>query len=121
MTMSETVLAQEPWIRGLVFLSVLVAMAIWELAAPRRRHEIPRLLRWSNNIALVVIDTVLVRLMFPVLAVGLVLGGWLGTALAVFAVLPIATGVFGVCPINPLVGQSMRACAVPPQRRAHRV
>jgi hypothetical protein len=54
------------------------------------------------------------------LAVGLVLGGWFGTALAVFSVLPIATGVFGVCPINPLVGQSMRACAVPNHRRTHR-
>jgi hypothetical protein len=55
-----------------------------------------------------------------VLAVGLVLGGWLGTALGVFSVLPIGTGVFGVCPINPLVGQPMRACAVPTGRRAHR-
>jgi hypothetical protein len=54
-----------------------------------------------------------------VLAIGLVLGGWLGTALAVFSVLPIATGVFGVCPINPLVGQSMRACALPTGRRSH--
>jgi hypothetical protein len=54
-----------------------------------------------------------------VLAVGLVLGGWLGTALAAFSVLPVATGVFGVCPINPLVGQSMRACAVPTDRRSH--
>ena len=50
------------------------------------------------------------------LAAGLVLGGWLGTALAVFSVLPIATGVFGVCPINPLFGQSFRACAVPTRR-----
>jgi hypothetical protein len=54
-----------------------------------------------------------------VLAIGLVLGGWLGTALAVFSVLPIATGVFGVCPINPLFGQSMRACALPTERRSH--
>jgi len=53
------------------------------------------------------------------IAVGLVVGGWFGTALAVFALLPIATGVFGVCPINPLVGQPMRACAVPAKRRAH--
>ncbi len=53
-----------------------------------------------------------------VLAVGLVVGGWLGTALAVFSVLPIATGVFGVCPINPLFGQPLRACAVPTNRRA---
>ncbi len=53
------------------------------------------------------------------LVVGLVVGGWLGTALAVFSLAPIATGVFGVCPINPLVGQPMRACAVPTKHRAH--
>jgi hypothetical protein len=40
-----------------------------------------------------------------------------GIALAVFAVLPIATGVFGVCPINPLFGEPVRACAVPTHRR----
>ncbi len=45
-------------------------MAVWEFSAPRRRREIPRLLRWSNNIALVVIDTILLRVTFPVLAVG---------------------------------------------------
>jgi hypothetical protein len=53
------------------------------------------------------------------LVVGLVAGGWFGTSLAVFAVLPIATGVFGVCPINPLIGQPVRACAVPTKRRTH--
>ena len=54
-----------------------------------------------------------------VLIVGLVVGGGLGTALAVFSVLPIATGVFGLCPINPLVGQPMRSCAVPARRTRH--
>lgn len=49
--------------------------------------------------------------------VGIVIGGGLGTGLALFAVLPIATGVFGVCPINPLFGQSVRACSVPAKRR----
>ena len=50
------------------------------------------------------------------LAVGIVIGDALGTALAVFAVLPIATGLFGVCPINPLFGQPLRACSVPTKR-----
>ncbi|KKN80753.1 hypothetical protein LCGC14_0327060 [marine sediment metagenome] len=48
-------------------------MALWEVAAPRRRREIPRLLRWTNNLGVVVIDTLLVRLTFPVVAVGLAL------------------------------------------------
>jgi hypothetical protein len=54
-----------------------------------------------------------------VLAAGILVGGGVGAALAVFAVLPIATGVFGLCPINPLFGQPMRACAVPVKRARH--
>ncbi len=72
--MEQTILSHEPEIRLVAFLAVLAAMALWEVAAPRRRREIPRLLRWSNNLALVVIDTVLVRLAFPVAAVGLAMG-----------------------------------------------
>tara|TARA_R110002094_G_C4854077_1_gene207168 strand:- start:78 stop:851 length:774 start_codon:yes stop_codon:yes gene_type:complete len=46
-------------------------MALWEIAAPRRRREIPRVIRWTNNLALVVVDTAILRLTFPILAVGL--------------------------------------------------
>lgn len=69
--MTESLLATEPRLRLIVFLGVLVAMAIWEFAAPRRRREIPRVIRWTNNLGLVVIDTIVLRLSFPILAVGL--------------------------------------------------
>ena len=46
-------------------------MALWEVAAPRRRRDIPRLLRWSSNLGIVGLDTLAVRLTFPVVAVGL--------------------------------------------------
>ncbi len=71
--MIKTILANEPMLRFAVFLGVLVAMAAWELAAPRRRQDIPRVLRWTNNLALVAVDTVILRLTFPILAVGLAL------------------------------------------------
>lgn len=71
--MTETLLANEPMLRLAVFLGVLVAMTGWELAAPRRRQDIPRVIRWTNNLALVVVDTVILRLTFPILAVGLAL------------------------------------------------
>jgi sterol desaturase/sphingolipid hydroxylase (fatty acid hydroxylase superfamily) len=71
--MIESILAQEATLRLTVFLAVLVAMALWEVAAPRRRQDIPRVIRWTNNLAMVVIDTVIVRLTFPILAVGLAL------------------------------------------------
>jgi len=48
-------------------------MAAWEVAAPRRRREIPRLLRWTNNLLVVVLDAMFVRLIFPLVAVGLAL------------------------------------------------
>jgi sterol desaturase/sphingolipid hydroxylase (fatty acid hydroxylase superfamily) len=69
--MSETILATEATIRLAIFLGVLAAMALWEVAAPRRRRVIPRVIRWTNNLALVVVDTVILRLSFPILAVGL--------------------------------------------------
>ena len=43
-------------------------MALWEVAAPRRRQEIPRVIRWTNNLALVIIDTVILRLTFPIVS-----------------------------------------------------
>ncbi|MBZ8134068.1 sterol desaturase family protein [Afifella sp. IM 167] len=69
--MSDLILSNEPLIRMGFFLGILLAMVIWEVAAPRRRREIPRLLRWSSNLGVVVIDTLLVRLTFPIVAVGL--------------------------------------------------
>ena len=54
------------------------------------------------------------------LVAAVLVGGALGVALGLFALLPIATGAFGVCPVNPLVGRPVRACAVParvPSRR----
>lgn len=76
----EAVVDHEPTIRLAVFFGILVGMAAWELAAPQRRVEIPRLIRWSNNLGLVALDAVLVRFLFPVVAVGLAViaqeNGW---------------------------------------------
>ena len=78
--MLQNILEQETAIRLTVFFGVLIGMAVWEIIVPRRRVEIPGLLRWSNNLALVVLDTLLVRLAFPVVAVGLAViaqeNGW---------------------------------------------
>lgn len=71
--MTEFLLSHEPITRMSVFLTVLFVMAIWEVWSPRRRVEVPRLLRWSNNLALIVIDSIAVRLLFPLAAVGLAL------------------------------------------------
>ncbi|MDO8840207.1 MAG: sterol desaturase family protein [Parvibaculum sp.] len=69
--MPETLLANEPMIRMGLFVGILGVMAFWEMAVPRRRREIPRLIRWTNNFGVVVLGTVLVRLAFPIVAVGM--------------------------------------------------
>lgn len=69
--MTEIFLTNEPLIRIGLFLGILSIMALWEVASPRRRREVPRLIRWSSNFGVVVIDTLLVRLTFPVVAVGM--------------------------------------------------
>lgn len=73
--MSDMLLNAEAAIRLAAFLGILVAMMLWEPSAPRRRQEIPRVLRWTNNLGLVVLDTVILRLTFPILAVGLAVIG----------------------------------------------
>jgi len=69
--MHEYILSHEPAIRLIAFLGVFAAMALWELAAPRRVLTVPKGWRWASNIGIVVLNTVLLRLLFPVAAVGL--------------------------------------------------
>ncbi len=73
--MTELILQHEPTIRLACFLGIFAAVAIWEAAAPRRARAIPRLVRWPNNIGVVVVNTLILRVVFPTAAVGLALLG----------------------------------------------
>jgi hypothetical protein len=53
------------------FFGIFAVMALWELAAPRRRLTQPKALRWANNIGLVFFNSFLARLVFPLAAVGM--------------------------------------------------
>lgn len=53
-----------------VFFGVLVAMALLELLLPMRDLEAPKTRRWLTNFAIVGLDTAMLRLLFPILAVG---------------------------------------------------
>lgn len=69
--MQEFILAHEPGIRLAAFLGIFAAMAGWEFAAPRRTLTVSKTWRWTNNLGIVALNTVLLRFMFPVAAVGL--------------------------------------------------
>jgi sterol desaturase/sphingolipid hydroxylase (fatty acid hydroxylase superfamily) len=61
----------EPGIRLGFFLAVFVLMALWEVHAPRRAPTLSKAMRWGNNLGLVALNTVLLRLLFPAAAVGM--------------------------------------------------
>ena len=58
-------------LRLAIFLSVFTTFALLELIAPRRKLIAQKSRRWLNNIAIAVIDTVVLRLLFPAAAVGM--------------------------------------------------
>jgi sterol desaturase/sphingolipid hydroxylase (fatty acid hydroxylase superfamily) len=63
----------EPAIRLACFAAVLAIMAVWELIAPRRTLLARRGLRWASNLGLVLINSVVLRLVAPLSAVGIAL------------------------------------------------
>jgi sterol desaturase/sphingolipid hydroxylase (fatty acid hydroxylase superfamily) len=71
--LAEILLTHEPAIRLSAFAAIFATMVLWELLAPRRSQAIGRLRRWPSNIGIVVLDTLLVRLVFPIATVGVAL------------------------------------------------
>jgi sterol desaturase/sphingolipid hydroxylase (fatty acid hydroxylase superfamily) len=71
--MREFLLANESVVRLSIFASVFTIMALWEVLAPRRRQEVGRTTRWPSNLGVVMLDTAVVRILFPTSAVGLAL------------------------------------------------
>ncbi len=61
----------EPAIRLTAFFGIFLAVALAEVAAPRRALTMSKLRRWVANIGIVVLNTVVVRLLFATAAVGL--------------------------------------------------
>jgi sterol desaturase/sphingolipid hydroxylase (fatty acid hydroxylase superfamily) len=57
-------------VRLAAFAAIFAVMAAWEVLAPRRGRPVGRKFRWPNNLGIVVIDAVTVRLLIPTAAVG---------------------------------------------------
>ena len=66
----DNILEHEAAVRLSVFGGVFAAMALLEMLMPRKNRTQPRTTRWFTNIAVVVVDSAAVRLVFPILAVG---------------------------------------------------
>jgi sterol desaturase/sphingolipid hydroxylase (fatty acid hydroxylase superfamily) len=68
--MATLLLRHEPAVRLGIFLGIFTIIAAWELAAPRRTLRVRKALRWTHNLALTMLNVVLVRAALPVAAIG---------------------------------------------------
>ena len=122
--MTGTLLSSEALIRLAAFGGVFALMAACEILAPRRAQSIGRGRRWPSNLGVVVLDTLVVRLLFPVTAVGVALlaeaRGW-----GLFAALELplwASIVLGVVLLDLAIYlQHVLFHAVPALWRLHRM
>ena len=67
--MEQWILENEPVIRLSFFFGVLLLIALWEIAAPRRALSMSKPVRWASNLGIVALNTVVLRLLFPLAAV----------------------------------------------------
>lgn len=70
MDLNDWVLRHEVQIRLGFFFGIFAIMAVWELVSPRRPLRISKAVRWGNNLGLVFLNSLLLRLLFPAAAVG---------------------------------------------------
>lgn len=70
MSFDEILLANEKEIRVGFFFGMLAIIALWELISPKRALTVSKNIRWINNLGLVFLNSFIVRLLFPLAAVG---------------------------------------------------
>lgn len=70
MFLDEFIRNNEIYIRLGFFFGVFSLIALWELRAPKRALTVSKAMRWLNNLGIVVLNTVILRLLFPAAAVG---------------------------------------------------
>ena len=71
MDLNQWIVSHEPGIRLGFFFGILALIALWEVLAPRRPLAVPKASRWANNLGLVFLNTLLLRLLFPAAVVGM--------------------------------------------------
>jgi len=66
-------MSNEITVRLVFFFGMLALVAIWELVAPRRALTTSKGMRWFSNLGLTFFNSLVIRLVFPILAVGMAL------------------------------------------------
>ena len=69
--MSDLILEYEIIIRTVSFSSIFLIMAVWEITTPCRTLKISKITRWLNNLSITILNTLLLRFLFPAAALGI--------------------------------------------------
>ena len=122
--MHQWILANELVVRLSVFFSIFALMALCELWIPRRPLSVSKTQRWISNIGIVVFNSVLLRLLFPLAAVGVATmaaeAGW--GLLNVFSIPLVPATLIAVVLLDMAIYlQHVMFHAVPVFWRLHRV
>ena len=105
-------------------VAIFGPLALWELLAPRRAAAVGRARRWPSNLAIVVLDALLVRLLIPAAAVGVAViaaqRGWGLLNIAPWP--PLLEGLIGFVALDlAIYGQHVAFHKVPLLWRLHRM
>ncbi len=120
----EFISQNETTIRLSFFIGMLAVIGLWEILAPRRAPTVSKLLRWSNNLGLVFFNSLLLRLIFPLAAVGMATfahqHGW--GILNYYSIHPLLAIAISVIAMDFIIYlQHVLVHAVPALWRLHRV
>ena len=124
MSIESFLLSQEQAVRLGIFAGVFSVMALWEVVAPRRALGLAKGTLWIHNLVLVVLNTVLLRIVFPTTAVALALAvGESGTGLLNHLAVPyFAVVVLSILLLDLVIYlQHLMFHAVPVLWRLHRM
>ena len=124
MTLLEYLSEHENTVRLGFFLGTLGFMALWEIIEPKRALTVSKTLRWTNNLGLVFLNSLIVRFIFPTAAVGIAIfanqNGW---GLLNYYSLPLSLSVIlSIIAMDFIIYlQHVLVHAIPALWRLHRV
>ncbi|MGC8907061.1 MAG: hypothetical protein ACP5M0_06420 [Desulfomonilaceae bacterium] len=99
--MHEFVVHHELFIRLGCFTGIFIAVALGEHFSPRRRLSASRISRWYINLGIALLDVLVVRVLFPMAAVG-----------AAMAAAEKYWGVFNNIPAHPFIAVVLYSFAI---------
>ncbi len=124
MTFHDFILQNETAIRLGFFFGIFAIMGLWEVLAPRRALTVSKAVRWANNLGLVFLNSAILRLIFPMAAVGVAaFAAEQGWGLLNYFQLPFAFSVLlAIVALDFIIYlQHVLVHAVPALWRLHRV